>query len=94
MVDIYTSVNFFRNFGANVLLEKNTLKTRKRLLSDDHSGKQGLVPLLQPYRTYFICKKLSLAKFLCNLKMLERSYTDLKKAKNAIFAKMAILKWL
>ena len=26
MVDIYTSVNFFGEFGANVLLEKNTLK--------------------------------------------------------------------
>ena len=45
MVDIYSSVNFFRNCGANVeMLEKNTLKTRKRLLSDDHTGKQGLVP--------------------------------------------------
>ena len=85
---------FSRNFGANVLLGKNTLKTRKRLLSDDHTGKQGLVPRLLPYRSYFICKKLFLAKFLCNLKVLERSYTDLKKAKNAIFAKMAILKWL
>ena len=93
MVDIYSSVNFFRNFGTNVLLEKNTLKTRKRLLSDDHTGKQGLVPRLLPYRSYLICKKLSLAKFLCNLKVLERSYTDLKKAKNAIFAKMAILKF-
>ena len=85
-------MNFFRNFGANVLLEKNTLKTRKRLLSDDHTGNQGLVSRLLPYRSYLICKKLSAAKFLCNLKMLERSYTDLKKAKNAIFAKMAILK--
>ena len=94
MVDIYSAVNFFRNFGANVLFEKNTLKTRKRLLSDDHTGKQGLVPKLLSYRSYFICGKLSLAKFLCNLKMLERSYTDLKKAKNAIFAKMAILKRL
>ena len=94
MVDIYTAVNFFRDFRANVLLEKNILKNRKRLLSDDHTGKQGLVPRLLPYRSYFIYKKLSLAKFLCNLKMLERSYTDLKKAKNAIFAKMAILKWL
>ena len=44
MVDIYTSVNFFRNFGANMLLGKNTLKTRKLLLSDDHTRKQGLVP--------------------------------------------------
>ena len=26
MVEIYTSVNFFRNFGANVLLGKNALK--------------------------------------------------------------------
>ena len=94
MVGIYSSVNFFTNFGANVLLGKNTIKTRKRLLSDDHSGKQGLVPRLLLYRNYFICKKLSVAKFLCNLKMLERSYTDLKKAKKAIFAKMAILKWL
>ena len=41
MVDIYTSVNFFRNFEANVLLGKNTLKTRKRLLSDNHTGEQG-----------------------------------------------------
>ena len=41
MVEIYTSVNFFRNFGANVLLGKNTLKNRKRLLSDDHTGEQG-----------------------------------------------------
>ena len=31
---------FFRDFGANVLLEKNTLKNRKRLHSDDHTGKQ------------------------------------------------------
>ena len=46
MVDIYSSVNFFKNFGGNVLLGKNTLKTRKRLLSDDHTGKQGLVPRL------------------------------------------------
>ena len=82
---------FFRNYGADVLLGKNTLKTRKRLLSDDQTEKQGLVPRLLLYRSYFICKKLSLAKFLCNLKMFERSYTDLKKAKNAIFAK--ILKW-
>ena len=87
-------MNFFRNFGANVLLEENTLKTRKRLLSDDHTGKQGLVPRLLSYKSYFICKKLSLAKFSCNLKMLERSCTDLKKAKNTIFEKMAILKWL
>ena len=94
MVDIYSSVNFFRNFGANVLLGKNTLETRKRLLSDDHTVKQGLIPRLLPYRSYFIYKKLSLAKFLGNLKMLERSYTDLKRAKNAIFSKMSILKWL
>ena len=94
MVDIYYSVNFFRNFGDNVLLGKNTLKTRKRILSDDHTDKQGLVPRLLRYRSYFICKNLPLAKFLCNLKILERSYTELKKAKNAIFAKMAILKWL
>ena len=94
MVEIYTSVNLFRNFGANVLLGKNTLKTKKRPFSDDHTGKQGLVPRLLSYRSYFICKKPSLAKFLCNLKMLERSYTDLKKAKNAIFAKRAILKLL
>ena len=26
MVDIYTSVNFFRDFIANALLEKNTVK--------------------------------------------------------------------
>ena len=90
MVDIYSSVNFFRNFGANVLLEKNTLKTRKCLFSDDHTSKQGLVPRLLPYRRYFIRKKLSLAEFLCNLKVLERSYTDLKKAKNAIFSRMAV----
>ena len=86
MVDIYSSVNFFRNFGANVLLEKNTLITRKRLLSDDHTGKQELVPRLLPCRSYFICKKLSLAEFLCNLKMLERSYTDLKKRQKTPFS--------
>ena len=87
MVDIYSFVNFFRNFGANVLLEKNTLKTRKRLLSDDHTGKQGLVPRLLSYRSYYICKKLSSAKFLCNLKMLEPTYIHLKKVKKRYFRK-------
>ena len=84
---MYTPVNFFRIFGANVLLGKNTLKTSKQLLSDDHISKQGLVPRFLPYRSYYICKKLSSAKFLCNLKMLEPTYIHLKKAKNAIFAK-------
>ena len=41
-----TSVNFFRNFGANVLLGKNTLKTRKRLLLDNYTGEQGPGPRL------------------------------------------------
>ena len=44
MVDIYTSVNFFKHFEANVLLGKNTLKTRKHLLSDNHTGEQGPGP--------------------------------------------------
>ena len=52
MVGIYTSVNFFRDFGANVLLEKNTLKNRKRLLSDNQTGEQGLVPRFLPYKSY------------------------------------------
>ena len=91
MVDIYTSVNFFRNFGANVVLLG---KTRKHLLSDNHTGEQGPGPRFLSYRSYQICKELCPAKFLCNLERLERSYTDLKKAKNAIFAKMAIFKWL
>ena len=94
MVDIYTFVNFFRNFGANVLLGKNTLKTKKRLFSDDHTGEQGLVPRFLSYKSYKICKKLSPAQFLCNLEMLEPTYIHVKKAKNAIFAKIAILKWL
>ena len=81
-------------FGANVLLGKNTLKTRKRLLSDDHTFKQGLAPRFLPYRSYYICEKLSPAEFLCNLEMLEPTYIHLKKAKNVIFAKIAILKWL
>ena len=74
-------MNFFRNFEANVLL-------RTKLLSDDHTGKQGLVPRLLPYKSYFICKKLSLPKFLCNLKILEWSYTDLKKAKTRFSQKL------
>ena len=41
MVDIYTPVNFFRDLRANVLLEKNTLKNRKRLLSDNYTDEQG-----------------------------------------------------
>ena len=52
MVDIYNSVNFFRNFGANGLLGKNTLKTKKSLFSDDHTGEQGLVPRFVLYRSY------------------------------------------
>ena len=91
MEDIYSSVNFPRNFGANCCWEK-IHETRKCLLLDDYTGKQGLVPRLSQYKSYFMFKKLCLDKFLCNLKMLERSYTDLRKAKNAIFAKMAILK--
>ena len=51
------TMNFFRNFGAYVLLGKNTLKTRKRLPSDDHTGKQGLVPRFLSYKSYRICKK-------------------------------------
>ena len=38
--------------------------------------------------------KLCPAEFLCNLEMLEPTYIHLKKAKNAIFTKMAIFKWL
>ena len=45
MENIYTSVNFFRDFGANVLSEKNTLKNRKRLLSDNYTGEQGPGPM-------------------------------------------------
>ena len=52
MVDIYTSVNFFSNFGANVLLGKNTLKTRQRLFSDNHFGEQGLGPRFLLYKSY------------------------------------------
>ena len=65
MVDIYISVNFFRNFGVNVLLGKNTLKTKKRLFSDDYTGEQELVPTFLPYKNYYIyVKKISPAKFL------------------------------
>ena len=78
MVDIYTPVNFFRDFGANVLLEKNTLKNKKRLLSDNYTVEQGPGPMFLSYRSYYMCKKLSLAEFSCNLNMLEWSYTDLK----------------
>ena len=77
MVDIYTAVNFFRNFGANVLLGKNTLKTRKRLLSDNHTGEQGPGPRFLSCRSYNICKKLCPAKFLCNLERLEPTYIHL-----------------
>ena len=41
MVGIFTFVDSFRKFGANVLFGKITLKTRKRLLSDDYTGEQG-----------------------------------------------------
>ena len=85
MVDIYASVNSFRNFETNVLLWKNKLKTRKRLLSDDHTGDQGLVQRFLPFKSYEICKKLYPAKFLCNWEMLESAYIHLKKAKNYIY---------
>ena len=80
MVDIYTFVIFFRNFGANVLLEKNTLK----------SPAQGF------YRRKVIkyVKNYVQLNFLCNLERLEPTYIHLKKVKNAIFAKMAICKWM
>ena len=72
VVKICTSVNFFRIFGANVFLVKNTLKTRKRLLLDDYISKQGIVPKFLPYRSYYVCHKLFLAEFLCSLERLEQ----------------------
>ena len=85
---------YFRIFGSNVHLGKNTLETRKSLLSDDHISKQGLVPKFLPYESYYICKELYPAKFLGNLKMRDKSYVGLKMPKNAIFTKMDIFKWL
>ena len=80
-------MNFFRDFGANVLLEKNTLKISKCLLSDNYTGEQGPGPMFLSYKSYQICKKLCPAEFLCNLELLEPTYIYLKKAKNAIFYK-------
>ena len=87
-------VDFFRIFGANVLLRKNILKTRKHLLSDDYISKQELAPMFTACKSYFSCKKLFPAKFLCNLERLEPTHIHLKKAKNTFFAEVAILKWM
>ena len=87
VVDIYTFVDFFSNFGANVLWEKNTLKTRKRLHRTIILANRGPAQDFYHIKVIKCVKKLCPAKFLCNLERLEPTYIHLKNAKKRDFRK-------